>query len=477
MNMLTSFENIKTNKEYTIAIIISMCVGMFSASIFKLPEASIINVIICLFILLLFGILFFINFQLQYIFFIICAPFIIYLKGGGYNPYSLNELFISFGIILLFIQSIGFSKIKILKKQKYLLPLFLFIVWTFTLSIIHAPNPSAGFASFITHNKYVPLIIITPLLLTSLRKVKLVLLLIIITGVFTSIFSLYLFFIGKGHGTLFGMANVYRLSGIFPNENMLGVYLVSLIILYLGYRFRYRTTKIMGELMIDIIIILPMFILLLLTYSRRSWVVFIIGLFILITNNKKKFNREIIIFSVIILILSFFIIDYNNIILRLKTIFSFTYLSNLSRIELFDEYIIKIFSNFSKLFLGVGVGSVGPASIYNSQILYLDNYYLLLLAEFGIIGLSLYIWLLISILRFLWPRKDNSGLKESGNNNLVITCASSSIVIILSGFVGITNISFPINFYLWLFLGLALDIKNITEQHIKLYNGIYGRDK
>jgi len=448
------------SEEYIFAIIISLVASLFSLYIVEYTKFPTISILIYSIIFILFGILYFIDFQLQFIFFVVCTPIIILLKGGGYNPFHLSEIFVYFLMLLLLFQSFLLSKEKLLKKQKYLLPLTLFIVWSFLLSLFHATNLTAGLASFITHNKYILLVVITPLLLTSIKKIKLLLIPIIITGFFVTISSLYLFITGKGYGTLFGLGNIYRIKGIFPNENMLGVYIAFVLIAFVGYRLNNK--KNMSNVAFDLAIIIPMILLLILTYSRRAWIAFIIGLFILGINKKNILIKKIIILLFVVVFLSIFIVDFNSVTMRINTVFSLTYLSNLSRSMSYTIILKNIFSNFSNLFLGLGVGSIGPASIYyNLQENYLDSYYLLIFAEFGLIGLFFYFWLLFSTLKYLWPKKNSDKSKEKV---LIITCIASSILVIICGFIGNTNISFPINFYLWLFLGVGIVLKNTEKQ-------------
>jgi hypothetical protein len=57
--------------------------------------------------------------------------------------------------------------------------------------------------------------------------------------------------------------------------------------------------------------------------------------------------------------------------------------------------------------LGAGIGSTGSASLYSGNGLIIENQYLFIAHEAGWVGLGLFIWLLVEIMRRLWHRQQD----------------------------------------------------------------------
>ena len=123
--------------------------------------------------------------------------------------------------------------------------------------------------------------------------------------------------------------------------------------------------------------------------------------------------------------------------------------------------------------IGVGYGKVGGLyrtgtggalrgilSESTNQMVVVDNSYLLLLAETGIIGLGLFCLLLIFIFKRGWSL--NKELRSPYLRQLSI-CLLTILTVISLGAVNfnIFGMVFPINFYFWLLAGIMVNLKNI----------------
>ena len=61
--------------------------------------------------------------------------------------------------------------------------------------------------------------------------------------------------------------------------------------------------------------------------------------------------------------------------------------------------------SFDQLMIGSGLGSAGPAAIKYGDGLVSESWYLQILLEIGIIGLSLWLWFIVDISVKLWRRR------------------------------------------------------------------------
>jgi hypothetical protein len=110
---------------------------------------------------------------------------------------------------------------------------------------------------------------------------------------------------------------------------------------------------------------------------------------------------------------------------------------------------------------GLGAGTLGFANRHylSSGYVTVDGYYLILLGEYGLLGLLLYVALVAAaVTRMIRVvlRRTLTLEKES----VLIACVASSVFVLLAGFVGNANSTFPQAMYLWVFLGVGLALSS-----------------
>jgi O-antigen ligase len=227
--------------------------------------------------------------------------------------------------------------------------------------------------------------------------------------------------------------------------------------LYLYELFKTKKQKVL----FFILFFIPTFISLLLTFSRRSWGLFLVGVFIYYL--FKKGNKILFLTSsMVIVFILFNFIDFESIINRFLLIFDNHYESNSARIDAFNLQYNVFVNNLFTVIGGNGVGMFGPSSIFTKlgQWSQIDNYYMQVLLEFGFFGLFLYI--LIFIIVFFYAIKLLKMVRfdiEKYNKVLIYLIILTSLYI--SAIVGSTPISFPLNTLQWIVIGLIL--KNYVE--------------
>ena len=305
-------------------------------------------------------------------------PFLILVKQPGFNPLSFSENAIF--IILLFFYLISL-KVKLGGKFIFLtsLSLFLIIYLIFLIPV----NPKLSLLlSYLTHFKY--LLVIFPIIkiFNKRDEIKLIKLLILV-GVLSQLPALYTIISNPlSLLSLFGTGGYSRTESVFPNSNMYGAYLtvISLLNIFLIDYFNKNKQK----LLLLFFIQLPTFILLILTFSRRSWGLFLLSTLIYILFKKGKKNKKFAIPISFFLVFVASKIDLTAISSRFLTIFSSDYQSNSIRQDQLNELSTFIFKDFSSFIMGNGPGLIGPVSklSMNPQLTQIDNYLLFALVFF-----------------------------------------------------------------------------------------------
>lgn len=239
-----------------------------------------------------------------------------------------------------------------------------------------------------------------------------------------------------------------RISGFFPNPNMAGTYSAYSIValLYL------RELKFYPKIYLDLSTLIC-FSYILITFSRRAYVMTMIVLAVvwLYKDNKLDYIKNPIYIILLSLILTFFIQNY-GVMDRIVTITDLQYGSNSIRISSFDIMYEAWTSNYTSLFLGAGVGNFGFISKFlGDEAIVLDNYWLMVLGEFGLIGFLLLVFPYLKY--FVFSQKNNQRAEK-------IAFTTIFLQYMVSGLVGVTSVTFPISFFLSIFLALGINSVN-----------------
>lgn len=134
----------------------------------------------------------------------------------------------------------------------------------------------------------------------------------------------------------------------------------------------------------------------------------------------------------------------------------------------FWEQIVSYVNTPAKVLFGVGAGTLGYATRSYLNIGYrtVDGYYAVMLGEYGLVGLILYIALVAAIVRRLMQRILSRTLRPV-DEQIVTALLLGVAVVLLAGLVGNANSSFPLGMNLWCFLGCALALSRGTPMDVR----------
>lgn len=193
-----------------------------------------------------------------------------------------------------------------------------------------------------------------------------------------------------------GEALRFRAFSIVQSPNVLGGYMGLLIPIGIGLFLseRKKAWKIVW-----LITTLVLFICLLATLSRGAWIAFAFAIFIAAILIDKRVLIGVIVAGILVISFVPTISD------RVLYIFSDTYMEKSAT----DGRIARWNGAFEQAttepFFGKGMGHYGGAVAQrNFGTTYVDNYYAKTLAEIGFVGLTVFVWLIISLLFSLYQK-------------------------------------------------------------------------
>jgi len=436
------------------AVLVGILIGIIVVGLTQFVDTSPYRLGASLVLLIIFLTLFLINYEFQLLFFILATPLLIYVGERGFNPFSWSDMIIYLMIFILTLESLVINKKRKIKSRLFF-PVLLFVGWAFFMVLINSTNLLAGVGSFIVHVKYIPLFYILPVFIDKKIDIENIIKVILSYVFITAVWGFYLISNGVGYA---GAGWTQRAVSIFPNPNMLGVYLGSLIPLGLIYWMRKEVN--FRNIIYTLIFLTPLLTLIILTSSRRTWVALILGMLILLWRVKERKIRFTFIIIFALLMIGFLLtMDVGDILLRIKSI----YLIENPRIDSFTDTIRELSSSTVNLLIGAGPGTYGPASSLAGETHLKDSYYHLLFAEYGIMGLLLFMLILgAQIIEIIEAERKNSPMQTLLVNGLALAV----FVILVSGLVGTTPITSPNNMNLWIFVGLIAALKNIGGNQI-----------
>lgn len=386
------------------------------------------------------------------IFFTLAIPFLILIKGPGYNPTSASEIFITFSLYLLLI--LTFKKRLSRSQALFILGVLCYLTTQICLSF-SSNSLIVAFESIILHDRYIPISIIM-FNYFSRNKQRVLTDILIIMGAILAwqtlikiiqnpVDLLKLYSASEG--------GYQRRSSIFPNTNMAGTYFTIILILFFP---RIPVSKWYKTAVAYAFVAFPLLLSILMSFSRRAWLFLLLAAFIqfLLGTRRLKFIEYL---FLLILILSISQIDFTAIIERFLLIFDGEYESNSLRAESSAQFYGLLRSS-PELFLGGGgVGQFGPASISltGDKFRQIDVYYVQLHLEFGLIGLLSYLSVFLVTFGFaIYYYLTNSISDECKDEYLSYIVAFLGLYFF--ALVGSTPITYPLNFIQWFIAGVLL---------------------
>ena len=384
----------------------------------------------------------------------ILFPFLIYLKGSGIKPYSASEIIIW---MILF----SFVPILLMPLKKKIYPIYTFSVILFLfyqmMMLIGSNYALEGLTSILIHNKYIILSFLVPYLIFSMDiEKKLLKALVVVSMVVVYIMIYEVVKDPLELLSLYGAGGFVRKTSVFPNPNMIGVYIS--VLLFIQLLFAEIQKKKSTKVLIFMLMIAPSLFSLLLTFSRRAWLAFLIAMGIYLFIKEK--NKFIIVLSVLFLGILLANIDYETIWQRFVLSFDGSYKSNFVRIENLKGTILYMSKSADVFLFGLGVGVTGPGCIgVSSSGKYpfgIHSYFLQLWVELGLIGLLLYLFLICVVFVAFWKTYRIYKFYNKNMTKYLTTYMLCFIVLLVSAIVGMTPMAFPSNLFQWLFVGLIM---------------------
>lgn len=143
-----------------------------------------------------------------------------------------------------------------------------------------------------------------------------------------------------------------------------------------------------------------------------------------------------------------------------------------------DTRFLNRFSGYKKILeaflkkpiIGYGMGSAGDTlhKVYNWEFhVTSHNMFLKVLIETGLIGIIIYM-----IFFFMWFKRAFNLLKYKNNwvRNLSVLIISIVIVLLMNGLTSSAVEAYPINLYIWFFMGMLIKVWILNKEGAKVKN-------
>jgi O-antigen ligase len=272
---------------------------------------------------------------------------------------------------------------------------FILMLIVFTINTVLSVNVSGSMRDLMINSLSILMIVH---LINGIEKKKDLYTLIdfiIVVGFMTAFYAFYQYFSGEpmGSGWVDPSSNIsVRVFSSFENPNLYAEYLIMIIPLTFA---RFLSVNQKKKVFYAVICVAQLSVLLL-TFSRGGWLglVFAISIFVLLL------KRDLIIKLIPLGFISLLFLP-NSIMMRIKSIGSLSDSSNFYRFQIWENSI-NIIKDF--FVTGVGLGfesfrSISSLYIKDFSPYHAHNTYLELTIEIGILGLLLFIWLLVKLLK------------------------------------------------------------------------------
>lgn len=377
------------------------------------------------------------------------------------------------GLLLLIVLSWLLSSLAsgrlVLRNLKTGIPEFVAVIWIlFLLVELFRQHPVVGFFGFRSVALFLPLFLFVPGLIDNKHELIRLFKILFIGLVAVAIVAIAQHFftemimssLGFSYGDLGYRSTLgyLKASSTLGDPAASGVLISIALLLYFTFWFSGRQMVLSKSKIINLALVTILGSGLIFTFSRISWIATIFGLFLIVTFLRLKLIR---IFGIgfLILVVANFLLD--NFIFN-HFISSFGLGSNirgiestLSRIQILDTVLNKYVAD-NPLF-GHGLGITGAPSMRNASLLHggyqvMDNYYLKLLVETGLVGAILF---LLFIGLSIWVGIRQFQLLK--NRELATLSLGIAVTIFVIAFVSTATAvleSPVINIYLWIFIGL-----------------------
>lgn len=383
---------------------------------------------------------------------------------------SNQQIILKEAMVVLLTASTLAGKVVLEKKQLHwyrhdqLLGIFLFIV---LIQFFHSPDPMLGMLGLRILVTYIPLYLVIRYLKPTTAQIKMVMLFLFVIICLTTIYGLWQSAVGKTRLNELGLDKVATSMGVesanlevirafstFAGPEYFGATLILTILLLISLWIT-LSTKLIKVLIIAAIMM--MVLALGLTLVRIEWGMLVLGIILLGIFTKKY----MVIIAVIILSTIAISVAPEEIMERAKMSFGREDMSYTARQEVYTEWNVV---NIGENIIGTGLGTTNGASIYAkfnkrgfaSNLIgggVTESWYTAIAIELGLMGLIIYIWLLVAIMKHCYNIYKKAKLEYLKGLSLGFLTFTASMAV--ANLVAPMPACFPAgDLYFWVLLGI-----------------------
>jgi len=352
-----------------------------------------------------------------------------------------------------------------------------FVLYMTTATLVNSPIFLNGVVGYIKHVQFVPLLLVSTAIGLDnglLRRwfVPYVFVLVIIlvlplalSAIGVDAVPARMVYMGPGLARAGGYVR-YRF--VFGNPNLAATFLACVMVFCLFLSVSQLRRVRMAIPVLGILLLGGYLVYM--TLSRRIWLILPVAFVVGIVLQRGLRRRAWLILGIGLVSLSVLCFLWDPIVDRLGSVLLFRDAVPLRQTGplhirlIFWERVVGYLQRPIEWAFGLGAGTIGYAmrNYFHAGYPTVDGYYAVLLGEYGLGGLLLYCALVLAILLRLVRSVLQRGL-ALGHEGVVVGCLAGSLLLLLAGFVGNTNTSFPHALYLWSFLGIGLAVSTQSK--------------
>lgn len=336
-----------------------------------------------------------------------------------------------------------------------------YLILGLTFLVLHMPNFAISFEGFRASYQYMVAFFIGYYIFTYKQEWIQALRFLLVVGLLIAIYGLLQPFLGVQMPAGWvdaGESARFRAFSIVQSPNVLGSYMALLIPLGIGLFFFEQKRRWKVFWLISVLILTMC---LLATLSRGAWLAFAAAIvfFSLLID-----RRMLIVVLVAGILVTTMVPQVSE---RITYLFSPTYMEKSAEDGRIARWGGALDQVRNEPFFGRGLGHYGGAVAQrNLGVTYVDNYYAKTLAETGLIGLTLFIWLLLAL---LWKayQQIRTHAKHDPQLRWIMRGLLTGLVAVLlhNGVENIFEVPF-MNTYFWLLAGSLLAVPYLKDKEV-----------
>jgi len=425
---------------------------------------------------------------------------LVFFSAGSFNEYTSYFLYVSDTLLIItliswFVKRLYFRAEKVSRETSHKRSLIIghwslviVVAWSF-LSLLWAENLGIGLFRAVKLAEFTLLFLFILYNIRTQRRLFWTVLCLTATGFFQAIIGIWQYLIQHSIGLkwlgetilspdmpgvakiVVGGEKIMRAYGTFPHPNVFAGFL--LLSITCGLLLLFRKKRIWTQVFFSFLVSLQI-IAFILTFSRTAWVAgLILCCFITLIfywRRKKLMKSLKLAFLAIILVI---LVSGAMFWPQIASRFSLEGQA-LEERGLYNNIALSMIKKSPLLGVGMGnfvarIGDFSHINLENWQYQPVHNIYFLILAELGIIGLVLFIFLIFNVLKGAWfSQKSLDVSRETSGNSLFIIHYSLFIVLIGFLFIGFFDHYFWTlqqgGLMFWLVLGILCARINVSRE-------------